>query len=712
MVRRFLPVFRVLALLGYGVVACAQDPHIASVRGDSAAQVIALGQSSAPLNGPWKFRVGDSPIDPATHTYLWAEPDFDDSGWEQVDLTPKPGVVDPWNGDPRWVPGWTERGHPGYMGWAWYRVRVRVAVNRGESLAVNAPLQADDAYQLFANGEQIGSLGRFNPQGHIVATYFPSPQTFVVPPAFTSADRADEATHTFVFAYRTWMGPLSVISGIAPGGLHYAPILLSSQSKEAQYRSDRVEWILAGIYPCFGGAAFLLLAILAISLVLFDRSDPVYLWVAGALMVTVLQDLATAVMNYTQLMSADNFFLLYDVVLGPLLMGMWAMVWWVWFRLRRPRWMPMVIATGVVVNLATQWMARWYFATYQPRTLWTPFQVVNAAAGIAFVLLVLLILWLGIRHEGREGWLAVPAVLALSFNLVPGALLEAVGVNFVFHPFGISFFLDYFTGLLLAAAIGLLMLRRLLLSLKRQRQMALDVKQAQEVQQVILPEAHMAFPGLEIETDYRPAREVGGDFFQIVPGKTDGSVLIVAGDVTGKGLKAGMLVALLVGAIRSTAETSSDPLVILQALNRRLIGRGDAQATCLALRVETDGRVTLANAGHLAPYLNRELLQMEGALPLGMIEEADFSMMTFKLNEGDQLMLMSDGIPEATNANGDLFGFERIHELLRSGQTATSVAAAAQSFGQEDDISVICVSRTRVPVSPGVGTLEKAGLSA
>ena len=134
--------------------------------------------------------------------------------------------------------------------------------------------------------------------------------------------------------------------------------------------------------------------------------------------------------------------------------------------------------------------------------------------------------------------------------------------------------------------------------------MALDVKQAQEVQQVILPEARQVLPGLTIESEYRSAREVGGDFFQIIPHKTDGSLLIVAGDVTGKGLKAGMLVALLVGAIRSTSDWSTDPMVILKALNERLVGRSDAQATCLALRIASDGAVTLANAGHIAPYLN------------------------------------------------------------------------------------------------------------
>jgi serine phosphatase RsbU (regulator of sigma subunit) len=77
--------------------------------------------------------------------------------------------------------------------------------------------------------------------------------------------------------------------------------------------------------------------------------------------------------------------------------------------------------------------------------------------------------------------------------------------------------------------------------------MALDVKQTQELQQVILPEARLVLPGLLIESEYRPAREVGGAFFQIIPNGVDGSLLIVAGDVTGKGLKAGMLVALLVG---------------------------------------------------------------------------------------------------------------------------------------------------------------------
>ncbi len=226
-----------------------------------------------------------------------------------------------------------------------------------------------------------------------------------------------------------------------------------------------------------------------------------------------------------------------------------------------------------------------------------------------------------------------------------------------------------------------------------------ELAQAQEVQQVILPEARLALPGLVVESEYRPAREVGGDFFQMIPHRTDGSLLIVAGDVAGKGLKAGMLVALLVGAIRTAAQYVADPTAVLSALNLLLVGRSDAQATCLALRISKDGEVTLANAGHIAPYLNGEPLPMEGALPLGMIESAESSVMHFRLNDGDRLMLMSDGVAEAMDDDGQLFGFERVYRLLRTAKSATEVASAAQTFGQEDDISVISITRTAVPGS-------------
>ena len=226
--------------------------------------------------------------------------------------------------------------------------------------------------------------------------------------------------------------------------------------------------------------------------------------------------------------------------------------------------------------------------------------------------------------------------------------------------------------------------------------MALDVKQAQEVQRVILPESRTSIPGLLIESEYRPARQVGGDFFQIIPHPTDGSLLVVVGDVAGKGLQAGMLVALLVGAIRSTGETTSDPLALLQALNRRLLGRNEAHATCMALRISPDGGVILANAGHVPPFLNGEPLSVDGALPLGVMERADFSVTRFVLQPNDRLG-PSDGLAEAMNPERQLFGFDRIQSLVRDGKTAIELANAVQLFGQEDDISVIALTREASP---------------
>jgi len=164
------------------------------------------------------------------------------------------------------------------------------------------------------------------------------------------------------------------------------------------------------------------------------------------------------------------------------------------------------------------------------------------------------------------------------------------------------------------------------------------------------------------------------------------------GDVAGKGLQAGMLATLVVGAVRVGATFTSDPGKILALLNDRLHGRG--LVTCLALRIELDGNAALANAGHLAPYLNGKEFDMEGALPLGAIAGVEYPATHFRLSEGDSLMLMSDGIVEAQDADGRLFGFERIAKMLREKVTALGLADAAQSFGQEDDITVLTLLRT------------------
>jgi serine phosphatase RsbU (regulator of sigma subunit) len=241
--------------------------------------------------------------------------------------------------------------------------------------------------------------------------------------------------------------------------------------------------------------------------------------------------------------------------------------------------------------------------------------------------------------------------------------------------------------------ITVMVLIRFFQAQRLKEQWKLEIQQAQHVQQILIPNQLSKIHGLTIESEYRPAREVGGDFFQVIPGELPGSVLILVGDVTGKGTQAGMLVALIVGAVRAAAQHSSDPEQILHEINVQLCERQHASATCLMLRIDPDGSVLIANAGQLPPYLNGREIEMEGALPLGTIPDADHSITRLTLQPGDSLIVMSDGIVEAQNPRGDLFGFDRINELLEENSSAEEIANAAQAFGQEDDILVLQVRR-------------------
>jgi hypothetical protein len=650
---------------------------------------VTLGRAAAPLYGPWKFTVGDSPIDPKTGQPTWAEPGFDDSQWETVDLTPKEGALDPIGGISGYVPGWTERGHTGHSGYAWYRIRVRCQGEGSSPLALAGPADVDDAYQAFANGTLLGSFGKFS--GKQPTIYVSQPVQFRVPGSCRQQGGEQ------VLAFRFWMDPGTLLQEPGAGGMHSAPLLGEADVIALHFQSQWLELIRADLTYPLEGAAFALLAMVAFSLILFDRSDQVYLWIGLLFLATAGLNGWSAVSSWTQWIPA-RLTLAGDGAGLAIAYSLWVLVWWVWFGRQGLRWLPGALAGLAVLYVASRVLGQEIFPGWISHPAALRLYALNQ--GLRFVLFGLLA-WIairGIRHRGLEGWLVLPVVLL--------RCVSTFGVDLIrlhlFHNwivFGVVFTPVDVANLLVAAVIALLLLRRLLHSVKRQRLMALDVKQAQEVQQVILPKARMVLPGLAglagltIESEYRPAREVGGDFFQIIPHTTDGSVLIVAGDVTGKGMQAGMLVALLVGAIRTAAETSDEPADVLGVLNRRLMGRGDAQATCLALRIDADGGATLANAGHVAPYLNGEELAMEGALPLGVFEGAEASVMRFALKEGDRLVLMSDGVAEATNEKKELFGFARVLELIRSQPTAAGIANAAQAFGQEDDISVIAVTR-------------------
>jgi serine phosphatase RsbU (regulator of sigma subunit) len=337
----------------------------------------------------------------------------------------------------------------------------------------------------------------------------------------------------------------------------------------------------------------------------------------------------------------------------------------------------------------SQAIAREVFANALSSTVAERFAPVSEVVRILIFAILLWIVIQGIRRQGLEGWLVLPAILLRGISVFTNELtLAGVRLHLIYFAVPLSM-----SSIVVTFVVAMLLIRRLQRSIKAQRELALDLKQAKEVQQVILPKANVAHPGLAIESVYRPAREVGGDFFQIIPHPSDCSVLIVAGDVAGKGLRAGMIVSFLIGAVRMAVEVSADPLLLLKALNRRLMGQESAYATCVALQIAPDGLVTLANAGHLPPYINDQPVAMEPAFPLGMFEDAEPSVMKFILEEQEKLVLISDGIPEATDSKGEFFGSARIRHLLYSNVSASALADAAQLFGQKDDICVISVTR-------------------
>jgi len=281
----------------------------------------------------------------------------------------------------------------------------------------------------------------------------------------------------------------------------------------------------------------------------------------------------------------------------------------------------------------------------------------------------------------------------------------------LFAVFGNNFSLPTILRTLLFLSIVYAVIRYTIDNRRRQHAMEQEFQNARELQQVLVPEHLPALAGFNLTSAYRPAQEVGGDFFQIIPlppqqtsfaggpGLEEGSTLIVLGDVSGKGLKAAMAVSMIVGAVRTLVETTSRPAEILAGLNRRLFGRLQGGfATAVALRLDGDGTCTMACAGHPAPYVNDEELIFPGTLPLGVLPKAVFEETRFKMGERDQLALYTDGLLEARSQNGDLYSFGRLKTLFATRPTAEQAADAAVNFGQDDDITVLTLTRIAVSV--------------
>jgi serine phosphatase RsbU (regulator of sigma subunit) len=155
-----------------------------------------------------------------------------------------------------------------------------------------------------------------------------------------------------------------------------------------------------------------------------------------------------------------------------------------------------------------------------------------------------------------------------------------------------------------------------------------------------------------------------------------------------------MTVSLIVGATRTLATFASGPAELLAELNTRLYGRMQGGfTTCLAMRLSPDGTCTMASAGHPAPFLNKQQLELPGALPLGVVSNAAYTESTINVHEGNHFSLYTDGLLEARNSSGEIFSFARLDALFSARPNAAEATEAAVDFGQDDDITVLTLTR-------------------
>jgi serine phosphatase RsbU (regulator of sigma subunit) len=368
-----------------------------------------------------------------------------------------------------------------------------------------------------------------------------------------------------------------------------------------------------------------------------------------------------------------------------------------------PSWSVRAIAAGFLVETAGE-------AMRIPRRGWTrffwPVYLFGAMASFSpsldffrewpfliseIPLLILIVL--GIRSQNRRDRVIAFVFLAYSLlrlDLSPTAQ-RYLGMKDHFSV--ASWQWQYTTvGLtLLGAVILTIFVRDLIRDRGEKHRLAAELAASRAIQQMIIPQSSPEIPGFLIHSKYQPFGEVGGDFFQILA-LAEGGALLVIGDVSGKGTPAAMLVSLIVGSLLALVETTTSPGQLLAGLNRCIRGRScDGFTTCLIIRLGDDGAVRFANAGHIPPYRHGKELPCENGLPLGLVAAAGYPESSFQLEAGEQITLLTDGVLEARNATGELFGFERTAAI--STQDADSIVRAANQFGQEDDITVLTVGR-------------------
>lgn len=627
-----------------------------------------LDGGAVSLDGPWQFHLGDDPA--------WASSEFNDSSWEQLSAD-KP---------------WGAQTHPNTEGFGWYRFHIAFAPGAPEAIALLVP-NVDDSYQVYWNGRLVGTFGKVPPQANLWQN--PEARSFNLGPSESG-----------VLAIRVWKDGFGSLDSGQAGGFESPPILGSPQAVAAALDSWNYDWLRAQQLGFAIDSLFALVGVMCFIVWLRDGRQWLVLWMAGYAfshaVVPLINDGILPVATGMAISVSTPFFSIGDVSL------LFLLVWLLDLRsdarlMRVVRWVAIIDMAASILDAFTGFGV----ALANP----APWQWADAlfTVPIFFIEAVpLYIIAVALLRRTRLDWTRwmVALVALLTQMLFVCIYTFEQGSRFTHWTLGNTISAPLFTifgspvtapnisSTVLLVVLAYAVNRYAADNSRRQLAMEQELQNARIVQQILIPADIPDVPGFAIESVYKPAGEVGGDFFQIVA-LEHGGVLAVIGDVSGKGMPAAMTVSLLVGTVRTLAHYTQSPSEILAAMNQRMLARSQGGfTTCLVLRADADGTLTAANAGHLSPYLDGDELAVESGLPLGLAALSSYSEIQFRLQPGQQLTLLTDGVIEARDQSGELFGFERAAAI--STESANQIADAAEHFGQDDDITVLTLSLTAV----------------
>jgi hypothetical protein len=659
-------------VIGAGTAVAQTDPskYRDSIKVDESSQ------TAVALHGPWRFHLGDDPA--------WADPTVNDSHWEQLSAD-RP---------------WGEQGHASYTGFAWYRASIDLPLSaNGDSLSIGLLVpHVDSAYEVYWNGALIGRDGKLPPTPVYYLRDSP-PRTF----HFIAGQHG-------ILAFRVWKAPLLSDDSGKHGGFEDAPTAGSDQAIASRLALLNYEWLRSQLFYFSINLIFGLVALLSLLTWLQDRKQWPPLWMFGLALAPLIEMLFYGVRIPWPSPVANA---LWQPVTSIRDICLWLLLLWLLQLGQSPRLVRLVWVCAWVSISAEILDSAPYFLAWAPGWL-VPMQIEDAVmvaiwipTGVVPLVLVGAAVLSRRRLDSTRWTMAILAfangMIQLVRALVPQGsrfthwtLADRIDAP-LFTVAGNSISLPTLGGALLLIATGYAVYRSSDENRRKQNALQQEFESARELQRVLIPETLPMVPGYSLTSGYLPAQKVGGDFFQIIPldGNRRGSTLVVLGDVSGKGLKAAMAVSFIVGAVYALANILPGPGRLLSALNQRLISRLQGGfATCIILLLDQNGECAIASAGHPAPFLNDSELSVQGAFPLGLFPDIEYEETTIHLNEGDRCTLYTDGLLEARKADGELYGFDRLMALLSTRPNAAQAVEAAVEFGQDDDITVVTLTKT------------------